>query len=330
MPESAISSVLTEESNQHSDPIETFSSYSRRGFWPELMAARRLYAFLDERKPFGRDDRLWDCRRYAWFARHIDTGQVRVISNNCHLRWCPMCGQQRKNYITHNVSEWIRTKQYPKFLTLTLRHSDTPLYFQIKELYDSFVKLRRMKFFKNATPGGIWFFQVKKSKTDSLWHPHLHCLIYGDYIPIRHLKRKWAKATSGSHIVDIRPIKNIQGAANEVARYGTEPGSLIGLPVEDAAEMASALQGRRVCGTWGTGRAVSLRPPVSKDKLKWKNLGNFSVIYNNRDQFTECHQIVKAWRTCEPLAEGINMCDSSDQIMEVANKAQERSPPCLF
>lgn len=330
MQSAAISSVLTDDTNQQFTGVETYSSYQRRGRWPEFLAAERLYDHLDGRKDFPRSIRLSYCGSDAWFARHSETGQVRVMSNSCHLRWCPVCAGKRKNYITHSVAAWIRKQKHPKFITLTIRHTDSPLYFQIRELYKSFTRLRRMKFFKTAVPGGVWFFQVKKSKNDNRWHPHLHCLITGDYIPIRHLKNKWRKVTTGSDIVDIRPVKDKDGAANEVARYATTPCALVKLPVDDAVEMASAIEGRKVCGTWGTGRAVSLRPPKYKEPGKWLNIGSFQMIANTRLDSVNSDQIWKCWQKNEPLCEGIDMLVTDDMIEAAIHTPKSRADPWLF
>ncbi len=217
------------------------------------------------------------------------------------------------------MTEWIRNIPHPKFLTLTLRHTVSPLFFQIRQLYKSFQKLRRMKFFKTATPGGVWFFQVKKSQSDNLWHPHLHCLIYGDYIPIRHLKRQWSKVTGGSDIVDIRAIHDPQGAAADVARYASSAGSLVGLSLDDSCELVDAMEGRRICGAWGTGRAVSLRPPKCKDKDKWENIGSWQAIICQRKYDHNADAIWHAWRHGSELPQGVNCLMTDDFLDKIAS-----------
>lgn len=308
----AVSSVLTEQTNQHSAQNFSYASYSRHPVYPQWLAAERTYGYLDVNKDRSRVERLRACRRYAWFARHTDTGAVRVISNSCHLRWCPVCAESRKNYITFGVTDWIREAPHPKFLTLTLRHTTSPLYFQVKDLYDSFKKLRRLKLFKSSIPGGVWFFQVKKSDNDNLWHPHLHCLIYGDYIPIRYLKKAWSKITSGSDIVDIRPIQDAQSAASDVARYASSPGSLVGLSLDDSCELVDAMDGRRICGTWGTGRVVSLRPAKIEDKAKWVNIGSWGAVVEQRTFDRNADAIWYAWRHGSDLPAGIDVCLTDD------------------
>ncbi|GAI50004.1 unnamed protein product, partial [marine sediment metagenome] len=133
-----------------------------------------------------------------------------------------------------------------------MQHSDDQLYVQIDKLYKSFRELRRRTDFKKAVTGGVWFFQIKKSKTDGCWHPHIHAVVTGDFFPRRRLSRIWCEITCGSLVTEIRAIKDPAGAANEVARYATSPGDISSMSPDDGLEMADAMHGRRICGTWGT------------------------------------------------------------------------------
>jgi hypothetical protein len=104
--------------------------------------------------------------------------------------------------------EWLPTVTAPKFITLTLKHSPAPLSHQISTLYGCFRKLRKTKLLTKTVRGGIWFFQVKQSAADYLWHPHLHIVVDSPYIPKHQLSRAWLSITKTSQIVDIRQITN--------------------------------------------------------------------------------------------------------------------------
>ncbi|GAH64040.1 unnamed protein product, partial [marine sediment metagenome] len=73
-------------------------------------------------------------------------------------------------------------------------------------------------------------------------------------------------------------------------------------------ELVSVMHGRRICGTWGTGRAVSLRPPKCEDKDSWSSVGSWGMVMRNRKTDVTCHQIYNAWSNKEPLLQGINCC----------------------
>lgn len=295
----------TKETSRQFDSQPTYGACLRRSCYPEFSAAEQIYKELD----FGyRRDRAFNlshCRSTAWFVRHEETGEVRVASNSCHLRWCPVCARARRAYITHEISEWLQVCDHPKFLTLTLKHTDAPLEHQIVHLYQFFRKLRARKEFKAAISGGIWFFHIRKSKTDGRWHPHLHCLVTGKYIPVRRIRNLWIQVTFGSEIVHIRSINDIEKASAESARYAACPGSLAGMDLTAGAEMVNALHGRRICGTWGTGRKISLRPEPSNELNKWSNVGNWQAVTASQKTDHNAQAILFAWQTNNPLPVGI-------------------------
>ena len=316
----------------------TYVEYLRHFCTERYDAAEAVYSYLDDLNGTSKRWTLEYCRSHAWFTRNSDTGEVRVASNSCHLRWCPVCADSRRNYISHSVSEWVSEQSHPKFLTLTLKHSKAGLSFQVDCLYNCFRSLRRRNEFRKAVPGGIWFFQVKRSKTDGKWHPHLHCLISGDYIPHARLSRIWLQITYTSSVVDIRPIKDPQKAANDAARYAAAPGSLVGLPLSKAVELVEAMHGRRICGTWGTARSVSLRPSRLQDSGKWQALGSWGLVTSNRLTDPNAKSIFLAWQLNEKLPEGVSCYHLDPDALKISPKEIEhcyldfmypegRSPP---
>lgn len=332
------STVHTEETSNRFDSIPTYGEVLRHSCHPEFLAIEQVYEVLDN--GIGRD-RAWNlrnCRSSAWFVRHDETGEVRVASMSCHLRWCPVCARARRSYITHEISEWLVSSDHPKFLTLTLKHTKATLEHQIHHLYQFFRKLRKRKDFAAAVTGGIWFFHIRKSKTDGLWHPHLHCLITGKYIPVRRIRHLWIQVTYGSEIVHIRTVNDFEKASAESARYAACPGSLAGMSLQDGIEMVEAMHGRRICGTWGTGRAVSLRPQPEQDRHHWSKVGNWQAVTGSHKTDHNAQAILMAWKLNHPLPEGI-VFDPARKFelehpkfnwekyeIELMNE-QERSPP---
>lgn len=332
------SSVLNEQTSAQFSPIDTYGSVLRHSHRPGYAAALRVYSIIDGSPDHGRARRLSACRQNAWFTRHEDTGEVRVAASACSLRWCPVCSNARRNFVTHSIAEWLVDSDHPKFLTLTLKHTNAPLEHQIDNLYGFFRELRRRKEFRQAVSGGIWFFQIKRSKNDELWHPHLHCLITGKYFAQRRLSRIWCQITYGSTHVDIRSVTDPKGAANDVARYATSPGSLVNLAPDDAVEMVTALHGRRICGTWGSARGVRLRPGRDPNPGKWKSLGNWTTVMGMYESSENARAIVLSWKTNTPLPSGITCIDIDRAINRLQDPSwadydfesiydHERSPP---
>lgn len=266
----------TEEAFQ---PPPTPGERARASFPNELAAAESAYDAFDVVHSGDHYYRLLDCRTAWFFSWNKVTDATITIANACGLRWCPQCAQARANWLSHQVRTWYKTARKPKLLTLTLRHSDTPLKEQVTFLYRCFRRLRLAKFMSSRIRGGIWFLQVKWIlKTDG-WHPHIHALLDAEFIPQPEIKARWAKLTKDSDIVDIRPCYSPDSAAHHVARYATKPGTLSSVPPERRLELLEAVHARKIVGTWGTATTISLSPPKAKDKDDWIRIGSWKHVH---------------------------------------------------
>jgi len=292
----------------------SYQSYKRLYCEAEWSSTLQLYRYLDNRDHTERLSQLTGCRTHAWFARHQETGEVQVFSNNCRLRWCPLCSQAHRNYITHSVSSWLEHARYPKFMTLTLKHSDAPLAHQIDHLYDSFKRLRKRSLLKNAVAGGIWFFQIKQSRKNGQWHPHLHCVLSGRYLDRYALKNLWKKLTRTSNQVDIQLISDPEKTAKEVARYASRPAYLSKHEFAEAVELADTLHGRRLCGTWGTANQVSLKPPKVTEKGDWVSVGTWFTVTHLSESSQDAKDIIEAWTLRHPLKCDVSLLEFDQAI----------------
>lgn len=295
-------SLVQDRQTTAGDPsYESFRATLRKQDPDEWDAAESAYAGSGQMNVPKILSRLRACRTDAWFVRHKDTGEVRVSSDTCGLRWCPPCSHAREVRAAAAVANWIPQQQYPKFLTLTIKHSALPVVDQIDQLYAAFRRFRKMKWFSDRCTGGIWFFQIKLSETDDRWHPHLHCIVTGKYLPLRKLSAEWLKATSDSYVLDIRMVKDHKNAANEVARYCARPVRLSRLSVLARAEMVDAFHGRRLCGTWGTGRTVSFSAKPVYVRDDWQTLASWFSVKLTEDRDPTARAIMRAYTTGIPL-----------------------------
>lgn len=325
MPGGSFSLVHNKETSLHESLGSSYGACLRQHCADEFRQAERAYELLDARKDRTRADILRGCRSNAWFTRNISTGEVHVASNACHLRWCPVCAEARRRYVSFSVSAWLEKADHPKFLTLTLKHSTTELHEQLDRLYASFVELRRRKGFKAKVTGGIWFLHIKKSKHDHLWHPHLHCLVTGLYISRRFLSHTWTQITTDSVVIDIRAVHDSESAAHDAAKYVAKPGSLTDVPLDDVLELVQATHGRRLSGTWGMAHSLRLRPPPIADKSQWQNIGSWLVVTGMMSEDQSAKAIFYAWRTGTPLGPGID-CRHADDL--IAGKMTEVFANC--
>ena len=263
----------------------------------EWQRALELYCHTDGIEGTHRAEQFVECRNYAWFARHKETGKVRVVSNACRLRWCPVCAIAKTNTIHAEVSDWLRGVRSPKFLTLTSKHTSASLAAQIAALYKHFRLFRQHKQISRVIRGGIWFFQLKRSGPRHEWHPHLHCVLDADYISQRLLSIEWQRTTGDSFVVDIRAVKSERKVVNYVSRYCARPAKLADFESPDAIEMFTVLHGKRLCGSFGSGREVSMRPRRCEDFTEWERFGSWSYVVSNRRNDSGCRQILKAFFT---------------------------------
>ncbi len=309
----------------------TFSNTTKPSYRQHLMQGDKIDMEAAESAYIGSDKCdgqkklvfLRACRTDAWFIRHKVTGEVRVNSSTCKLRWCPICSKAKTAYAAKQVSEWIPKQAYPKFMTLTLQHSNHPVVDQVDELYNHFRALRKLKWFRDRCTGGVWFFQMKLSKKDDRWHPHLHCIVTGKYLPRNKLAELWKKVTSGSYILDIQMVKDHTNAANEVARYCAQPVRLAQLYPHQRSEILDAFYGRRLCGTWGRGRDLSFRPVKQDDADQWQNLGSWTYVVNLAESDSRARAILFAYKTGDPLP---NYEPLTDYLIEVPED-YEHPPP---
>jgi len=289
-------------------------SGSYRGFLDDRspgaqLASVKFYKEVDGTDMGRYSNRLNECRTRAWFIRNKETGKVRIAAKQCRLRWCYHCSESRQQFITQAIAPWWNNAPLPKLLTVTVRHSDDPLDEQIEFLYKSFVKLRNRKLCKDAIKGGIWFFQVTWNKKTEQWHPHIHALIDSNYIDHAELKVAWKKITQGSTIVHIRAVHNPDKTLSHNARYAARPSALLNLPEERWPEMYDAFKGKRICGTWGSAKEISLRPAKPDDSTKWESIGGFRTVAGLVDEDENASKIWRAWQMSMKLDEGINMND---------------------
>lgn len=287
------------------DPHDPRQDYTYRGYLlrPRMDAyvrAMEIYSHVDASYTGKLSTRLRNCRTNAWFVQHKKTREIKVASSRCKLRWCPICRDVSRHIVTIAVEKWLRSAAYPKMLTFTLKHSDDPLQLQIKTLYKSFQKVRRRSIMANAATGGIWFFQLKFNHTTEQWHPHIHCLVAGGYIPHKRLKEIWHAITGDSFIVDIRPVQDIDSASSEVARYATSPCDMSAINRESAIDVYHATKHQRICGSWGNARGTTLAPQPQPDKDDWQHVADFYYVSIHRNHIQHLKEFWNCYKTGKP------------------------------
>jgi len=154
-----------------------------------------------------------------------------------------------------------------RFMTLTLKSSDQPLSEVLARLIKSFARLRRRKEIAERIRGGVWFLEITRNVETGRWHPHLHVLFQGDFLPQQILRRNWLDITKDSFIVDIRALRDSKQAAEYVCKYASKGCDSSVWRDEDAlTEAMDALSARRTFSAFGTWKNLELsKPPTSDD-----------------------------------------------------------------
>jgi hypothetical protein len=205
--------------------------------------------------------------------KSVDGTELRMVCTRCKDRFCVACGVERSAAFAERVAQHLAGR-VTRFVTLTLRASDTPLADQIDRLYRSFAALRRRAQVKGAFTGGAAFLECKIGEGSGLWHPHLHIITEGQYIDCRELSREWHKVTGDSSIVKIKAVPDNAARAAYVTKYVTKPADNSVFAVQVMLdEFICAIGGRRLAMTFGSWRGLKLDGEPPED-VKWISVGS--------------------------------------------------------
>lgn len=224
------------------------------------------------RRPDARIDRFANCGAGMMLQMSKDGSDLRMVCTRCKDRFCVACGAERSAGFAERVAQHIAGR-VTRFVTLTLRASNTPLADQIDRLYRSFAALRRRAGCSAAFTGGAAFLECKIGEGSGLWHPHLHILTEGCYMDCRDLSREWHKVTGDSSIVKIKKVSDNAQRASYVTKYVTKPADASVFNVQPMLdEFMIAIAGRRLAMTYGTWRGLKLDGDPPED-VQWITVG---------------------------------------------------------
>jgi hypothetical protein len=210
-----------------------------------------------------------------------EQNRYRVVGSYCHNRHCEPCMRAKSACITNNLRVQMKKaeKKQHRFITLTKKHSDTPLKQQIKNLYADYKKLRATPEWKATQKGGAATLEVKWIPGTRKWHPHLHIISEGRYLSTYQLAAIWREITGDSHIVDIRIIDQDKDVAYYVGKYVTKgTNNEVWQDPAVAAEWVRSVKGVRMCATFGTWRGYKLLAREKEKKGEWVHIASLGSI----------------------------------------------------
>lgn len=251
---------------------QRLSQSFRHGFWHRKRDAV-AWELQSLDVPPERLRRFRECGCTSWVLRdQADPGRYRLASNKCRDRFCDACQVEKRRTVCANVQARLPRVELRQ-LTLTLLAGDDPLDDQLRKLYSSFRRFRQRARIKPLMTGGIYFLELTLNTQTRQWHPHLHVMFEGSFLPHEIAKREWHDVTGDSYIVDIRRVGDSRSAASHLAKYASKAlGASVWNDHDRLREAMIALAGRRTFSTFGTWTALELSK-IPDDPATWDTIG---------------------------------------------------------
>ncbi len=258
-----------------------------RSFRHAGWAGRRghtLNALTDCGFPPARIQRFAECGSTAFVLRDSDgSDHFRIASNRCHDRFCVPCALEKTRCIAINLLDKLPDAKL-RFITLTQRSTDFPLRERLDKLYADFARLRKVLHRHEKITGGIAFLEITRNQVSNQWHPHLHVIASGKFIPQSWLRDRWLEITGDSYIVDVRLIRDKREAALYVTKYASKTLSpKVWNDYEALREAILALSGRRTFNVFGNWTAFHLSKPPT-DNTSWVFLATLPDLIRRHQQ----------------------------------------------
>lgn len=222
----------------------------------------------------------------------------------CGNRFCPICSITRNLRVRKRIT-WLLSQQvkFPGYRyqmwTFSMKNCkelskwvDRDGKLQdggIQILQKCFRKLRSSAVWKSKVAGGCFVIEVKGVPGN--WHPHIHALIYCDFIKWSRMFTAWRKASGGRgcHFKDLHE--------DQAVRYITKYLTKGDVPDNLELEISDGLKGIRLFAPIGLWHSLSksYKKPATACKCcggtKWFcwdfELGNFNA-YHVKDFVTAC------------------------------------------
>ena len=210
-------------------------------------------AFESARIPKSRIIRFRACGQRCWILRKASNPDDLILTaERCHDRFCLPCCKARSFRLGATLLKICEGKDL-RFFTFTLKHNHHPLKHQLDRLTKCWRKLRQTKMWTTTQNGGVAVIELKRSKSTHCWHPHLHVICEGAFLPHSEVSNTWKQITGDSFIVDVRRLRDAREAVHYVAKYASKGITFDGdYDVHVLAEAITALRSKRLVQCFGT------------------------------------------------------------------------------
>lgn len=158
----------------------------------------------------------------TFFCNHC--GNSIDVPIHCSSKGCEICTRFRRYRVRERIQYALQG--LPSNQTLRWRHfvltvkNGYDLGERLDHLIKSFRKLRNRRLWKSTQYGG--FYVIEITEGESGWHPHLHIVSFGHYLPWRKLLYVWSQITKDSCHVNISSIRTGSNIAGYISKYITK------------------------------------------------------------------------------------------------------------
>lgn len=218
--------------------------------YSERSNAVRVLHRLDHPTLTKAANKIAACCMGAYLAERED-GTLAVVPGVCRQRLCPHCSAARSARIYNQLSRLLEDVDRPRMLTLTLRGADNGLKTQLDRLFNCYRRLRATGLWKSTVVGAIAVVEIKRARDSNQWHPHLHVLFKGGFLPHQKVKEEWLRITGDSFIVHVGGRGGKHEFSRYLAKYASKPADAFSMVDDDVREYALAIRGRRLVITSG-------------------------------------------------------------------------------
>lgn len=257
--------------------------------------------------------RIAGCHQAYMVLRNLDSkapALAHLIPYLCNQRACPACSRRRSWDLFTRVMEEVgpRILHQPdeyslRWITFTMRSPKWgALAPGLDDLLHAWVRIRRHDhaLWTDNVDGYLFNVEISCNRSSKTWHPHIHVVYTGDFIPQSLLDRAWRRrlaprdreghAQIGRCYVN-RPgrsprtpaenawtAEDLIGCLREVTKYTLKPFESDQVPDSAILELHDALHNRRLTGAGG----ILATSPAPTTPI-WANLNGLARMLDNRD-----------------------------------------------
>lgn len=280
-----------------------------------------------------RANRLYACQQaHLLFSNVLPEARQKttVIPYACNSRFCPACSREKSrrtyNRVVDTLGPLFESHQmHIQWITLTIQNPPAgSLASGVKDLQHAFRRLRRphemngkrgrqWNCWTESVRGYLHNLEVSFNPSNSSWHPHIHIIYSGDFIPWRDLKSEWSKALrptgrkgdikiGEAYYVDAHGNKHSCSSSDdardilecfvEVTKYTLKPFES-DIPPARILELTDALFNKRL---FGSGGDFLLPPEQLRDTTPyWSLEGGLAACLEDSDSILSD---IDYWDSC--------------------------------